>query len=289
MPLPHRAPLSELKPPASLNERVHNLASCVSELRHWTSLSQPDQQHGLATPLKCVMLSAAIDEVQAAATNALSRPLSTPRLRAGDGFPAAGSRLPVTGMMATPAQPEACTECAVCHGAVRRGECASTLPCGHIYHQQCLGPWLAHHDTCPTCRAPVDFSLASAAKELTRTASDTVTDTVTVDSAAVVLRLAERLAGSMARRLRVAAESHNDQRCMVITVLEVNGIRESILGRLSCAELWRLRAVSKSFSRFCVDTLGDTEPVLVAGGIGAPVGQDGNSMVAQRTADIFEW
>ena len=28
-----------------------------------------------------------------------------------------------------------------------------TLPCGHIYHDQCLLDWFEHNMTCPICRA----------------------------------------------------------------------------------------------------------------------------------------
>jgi len=29
---------------------------------------------------------------------------------------------------------------------------AKKLPCGHLFHLYCLRSWLAHHNSCPTCR-----------------------------------------------------------------------------------------------------------------------------------------
>ena len=54
-------------------------------------------------------------------------------------------------------------------------------------------------------------------------------------------------------------------------------------------ELWRLRGVSKAFSRFCAAALAQTAPVLVAGGLGCSVGDDGTTVSALDSADVLEW
>jgi E3 ubiquitin-protein ligase RNF115/126 len=42
--------------------------------------------------------------------------------------------------------------CPVCIDEISIGNEAMFMPCGHIFHPNCLKPWLKDNNTCPICR-----------------------------------------------------------------------------------------------------------------------------------------
>jgi hypothetical protein len=72
---------------------------------------------------------------------------------AGDGAAeraAALSRLPVTRLGAT--EGGSAGACAVCLEPMGGGEMVARLPCLHLFHHDCIGPWILRAGRCPVCK-----------------------------------------------------------------------------------------------------------------------------------------
>ena len=61
-------------------------------------------------------------------------------------------RLPTIVVAAEDLMEEQNRQCAVCFGNCHVGHRMCRLPCGHLFHGSCIGPWLYKRCTCPVCR-----------------------------------------------------------------------------------------------------------------------------------------
>ncbi|KAK1610402.1 hypothetical protein QYE76_034075 [Lolium multiflorum] len=60
---------------------------------------------------------------------------------------------------------EEAATCSVCLGAFQDGESVRLLPaCLHLFHVECIDPWLDGHSTCPICRSDTDPTVDVAAR-----------------------------------------------------------------------------------------------------------------------------
>eukprot|EP00250_Pteridium_aquilinum_P001214 c1141_g1_i1 orf=448-1656(-) len=68
-------------------------------------------------------------------------------------------------------------QCAVCKDEFELSSQVKQMPCKHLYHQDCILPWLAQHNSCPVCRYELptddpDYEQACARGSRTGSSSD---------------------------------------------------------------------------------------------------------------------
>eukprot|EP01063_Lacrimia_lanifica_P019998 TRINITY_DN27383_c0_g1_i1.p1 TRINITY_DN27383_c0_g1~~TRINITY_DN27383_c0_g1_i1.p1 ORF type:complete len:293 (+),score=83.56 TRINITY_DN27383_c0_g1_i1:75-953(+) len=64
--------------------------------------------------------------------------------------------------------------CVICQdGYTPAEDTLARMPCGHVYHADCVTPWLRQNHTCPTCRTPLEEALPRAMSKDTEDAPET--------------------------------------------------------------------------------------------------------------------
>mmetsp|Transcript_85212 Transcript_85212/g.260469 ORF Transcript_85212/g.260469 Transcript_85212/m.260469 type:complete len:301 (-) Transcript_85212:40-942(-) len=105
-------------------------------------------------------LRASVEEAREGRRGARAQPTEDPEAKAA----AALSRLPrITWGKAGPGQEDRDEECALCLDEFCEGEQLVELGCRHVFHAQCLQPWLARSMTCPMCKGDIEPPQAAPA------------------------------------------------------------------------------------------------------------------------------
>jgi len=79
--------------------------------------------------------------------------------------------------------------CPICEETLKDGEGILRLPCSHVFHDDCICPWLKHHNTCPICRNELPAECDDLDCKSQRTSSNLTETSISMQVAAAAARI----------------------------------------------------------------------------------------------------
>jgi len=76
-------------------------------------------------------------------------------------------------------------QCSVCWEDFKLDESVNQLQCEHIFHKDCITPWLELHATCPVCRKPQNEAAAAHSRQAQNEANSERDSNVNVNSSSL--------------------------------------------------------------------------------------------------------
>ncbi len=80
------------------------------------------------------------------------------------------NRLKITRFKSTMVEKEDAS-CSICLADYNEGDSVVGLPCGHLFHKDCIGPWIETKHRCPLCRQPINTGEDKRSPQTTRRAA----------------------------------------------------------------------------------------------------------------------
>lgn len=73
-------------------------------------------------------------------------------------------------------------QCSVCMEDFKLEEQVKQVPCGHLYHRDCIVPWLEMHGSCPICRKLFNSTSNASENDSTTTSTSNTSSTTQASS-----------------------------------------------------------------------------------------------------------
>ncbi|KAH7852358.1 hypothetical protein Vadar_023885 [Vaccinium darrowii] len=127
--------------------------------------------------------------------------------------------------------------CAVCVSEFEEDETLRWLPkCDHVFHPECIDPWLASHSTCPLCRANLSRRIESTQSTEERNSTADVCGVRNQNQISIIVDGNQRIDTEPIKRVRMFPRPHSTghslvrlgEDCEMYTLRLPEGVRRQV-------------------------------------------------------------